>query len=207
MRYLIITLFLILFSSCNKHENIEFKAIEDVLNEFLLKEHLHKILNPINLPDEPKIFKPNIDSIKFKVYISDALLPISQIKEDDESLFLDTLKSKINNQIFHDLIMTKEFVQLNYREFNKAKLILKKPYVEIYSIKNEVDILKEEYVRFSFSRVCFDKKYKYGILFMNYFQGYNNGGMGQDYVLLIRYDRQKWNIVFDDVWKDKFRDD
>jgi hypothetical protein len=39
---------------------------------------------------------------------------------------------------------------------------------------------------------------------MNYFQGYINGGMGQDYVLLIKYDKNKWNIVFDDVWKDKF---
>lgn len=204
MKYLLILLFSTLIIGCKNQDNDEFKAIEDVMNEFLTIKHLPKILNPINFPDEPKVAKPNIDSIKFKIYISDALLPISQIKKDNEYLFLDTLKSKINNKIFHDLMASKGFKLLKYREFDKSKLNFKKPYVEIYSIKKDVDIEHEEYIKFSFSRVCFDKDKKYGILFMNYFQGYNNGGMGQDYVMLIKYDKNKWNIVFDDVWKDKF---
>jgi hypothetical protein len=204
MKYLLILLFSTLIIGCKNQEKDEFEAIEDVVNEFLALKHLPKILNPINFSDEPIVAKPNIDSIKFKIYISDALLPISQIKEDNEFLFLDTLKSKMNNKIFHDLLFSKGFEMLKYREFDKSKMRLNKPYIEIFSIIKDIDIAHEEYVRFSFSRVCFDKDKKYGILFMNYFQGYNNGGMGQDYVLLIKFDNDKWNIVFDDVWKDKF---
>ena len=62
--------------SCNKYEEEELKAIQDISNNYLDKNDLQKMLNPPNFSDEIEIEKPDINKLNLKVYISDELRPI-----------------------------------------------------------------------------------------------------------------------------------
>jgi hypothetical protein len=193
--YLTLIISLLLLTGCRDYKAEEFKAIEDITNEYLYRKHLPEILNPYHSPDEPEPQKPNIDSLDLKVYISDALMPINQVKEDDNWLFTDTLKLKTNDSIFHALENSGNFKNLNYREIDKRAIKLKKPYRQIYNPDSVADE-NDSYLRFHFSRICFDENYKYGILYLEYLYGYQNGyGTGQVTVLLIMKQNGNWTII------------
>ena len=129
-------LYILLFSGillfgCNCYKNEEFKAIEDITNDYLFRNNLNEILNPPPPPPPPpdclvRVYNeakiPNIDSLDLKVYISDALLPISQIKEDNEWMFTGNNYSIADSLLYQKILNSRMFRKLGYREFNKHKL-------------------------------------------------------------------------------------
>jgi len=194
-------LLLIFLFGCKNYNSEEFNAIQDFTNEYLLTKHLPEILDLIP-PPPPGVMalqksKPNIDSLDFKVYISDALLPIAQIKKDNRNLFNKTLKSTKSDNVFKAITKSHRFTNLGYREIEKSKIHLTKPYREIFDIQSEIKE-NDEYVEFYFSRVCFDTDYNYGLIFVNYNVFRNGMGTGQIGIYLIHKVNSKWKIEFEE---------
>jgi hypothetical protein len=196
-----ITFLLILLlslQSCNKiseYEAEEMKALEEISNDYLVKEDLSKI---INLPDSMfggKVYKPNLDSLDIKVYLSDALLPIAQEKEDNSWMFMDNDFSKSDSIIFYKIVNSKKFKELGYKEFDKKQIILKKPYSQSsYSeIKKHAD---KPYKILKFSRICFDEKMENGIVVVEILDGLEYGTMsGFNGAILIRKKNNHWEYI------------
>lgn len=186
MKYIICFFIILNFYGCMTRTDVELAAIEDIANNYLIRKHL---------PNQDE-FKLNSDSFIYKVYLSDGLLPISQIKKDNEWLFTDTFKTKRYDSIYHELINSEQFKKLNYREIDKSNISLKKPYHLIYSLKKELGT-NEYYVKLIFSRVCFTNDFKYGLVYLDYVDGNENGSTGQVNVHLIQKENDRWVILFD----------
>lgn len=184
------------FISCSKsYEVEESKAIEDISNEYLSRNDLSKIMNPPSFEGSPDSKKININSLDLRVYISDALMPISQVKEDDEWMFVDNNFNSSDSIIFYNLVNSEKFKELSYKEFDKTKLKLSRPYSQYqkYPMKLRED---EEYTILKFSRVCFDDKRQNGIVVINYSKGFESGSMsGFQGALLIKKINDKWTYV------------
>lgn len=191
---------------CSSYEKEEFKAIEDITNDYLKKNHLKEILNPDLNPPPPGCYSydsseyqeakaPNIDSLDLKVYISDALMPIAQIKEDNEWMFRSNRYNKIDSIKYNEILNSNTFIKLKYREFNKRNIRFIKPY-RYFDKYKESEVLLDTYSIFNFSRICFDSKRKYGIVVIDYKTGYENGtGSGYFMSYLIKKIEGKWTII------------
>jgi hypothetical protein len=197
---LIIGIFLF---SCNaSYEREENKAIEDIANDYLKRNNLNVILNPPPPPPPPGYFgeykaheKPNIDTLDLKVYLSDALIPISQIKEDNEWMFKNSYHGTIDSAIYDSIINSKRFKNLKYREFDKSLIKLIRPYRQFERFKEELDP-QDSYTIFYFSRVCFDEKKQNGIIVIDYQTGFEYGtATGYNMALLIKKQNGKWIYV------------
>ena len=179
MKRIILTFFLISLISCNNnYEKEEFKALEDITNNYLLKNHLNKMREKSQIFSENEIEeiyeKPlNIDTLDLKVYLSDALLPISQVKEDNEWMFDDNYFGTKDSTIFHSIVNSRDFENLKYREFEKSKIQFIKPYRQFEKSneklkenedENAVKTFKTSYTKFQwhenpkspyfFSQIC-----------------------------------------------------
>ena len=188
----ILTLFFII--GCNyNYEKEELIVIEDISNEFLVKNHLNKVLKD---PFEEVYERPlYVDTLDLKVYLSDALLPISQIKEDNEWMFENNLFEKKDSAIFYGLINSKKFKNLKYREFEKNKIQFKKPYRQFEKSKEKLKE-NEEYSLLSFSRVCLDDKRENAIVVIEYRNGKKGFTIyGSHMVYLIRKINDKWKYI------------
>ncbi|MBC7845320.1 MAG: hypothetical protein H7Y10_02370 [Flavobacterium sp.] len=188
-------MFTILLTSCNDaYEKEELKAIEDVANDYLKTNDL--ILNPTKFFDDQIINKPNIDTLDIQIYFSDALLPISQVKEDNEWMFIDNNFKKASDSItFYSIVNSQKFKDLKFKEFEKSKLKLEKPYRQFKSSQTKFKS-DEEYRILNFSRVCFDDKRENGIVVIEYLVGYESGtSSGYHNSLLITKKNGKWTYV------------
>ena len=195
MRPLVFIIVFFFVSCSNSYETEEFKAIEDISNDYLSRNDLSKILNPPSLGDSAKPKTINIDSLDLKVYFSDALMPISQVKEDDEWMFVDNNFSESDSLIFYNIANSGKFKELSYKEFDKTKLKFVRPYrqYEKFPLKLKED---EEYAILKFSRVCFDDKKENGIVVLNYSKGFESGSMsGFQGALLIKKRDNKWIYI------------
>jgi hypothetical protein len=191
----VLLMFTILLTSCkDDYEQEELKAIEDVANDYLKTNDL--LLNPTKFFDDQVIAKPNIDSLDIKVYFSDALLPISQVKEDNEWMFTDNDFKKASDSIsFFSILNSQTFKDLKFREFEKSKLKLKRPYTQFKSSQTKFTA-DEEYRVLNFSRVCFDDKRENGIVVIEYLVGFESGtSSGYHNSLLIKKKNGKWTYV------------
>ena len=191
----VLFMFTILLTSCkDDYEQEELKAIEDVANDYLKTNDL--LLNPTKFFDDQVIVKPNIDSLDIKVYFSDALLPISQVKEDSEWMFTDNNLKKASDSItFFSILNSQRFKDLKFREFAKSKLKLERPYTQFKSSQTKFTA-DEEYRVLNFSRVCFDDKRENGIVVIEYLVGYESGtSSGYHNSLLIKKKNGKWTYV------------
>lgn len=198
MRTIITLLVLLCLQSCKKNSDYELeeiKAIGEISNDYLVKEDLSKILD---VPDSilgQKVDKPSIDSLDIKVYFSDALSPIAQEREDNLWMFRDNSFSKSDSIIFYQIVNSKMFKKLEYREFDKRKIILEKPYQQ--SNYSEVKtIANKPYKILKFSRICFDEKKENGVVVIEMLDGTEYGTMsGFNGAILIRKRNNKWEYV------------
>ncbi|REG88382.1 hypothetical protein [Flavobacterium aquicola] len=191
----VLLMFTILLTSCkDDYEQEELKAIEDVANDYLKTNDL--LLNPTKFFDDQVIVKPNIDTLDIKVYFSDALLPISQVKEDNEWMFTDNnFKNASDSITFFSILNSQNFKDLKFREFAKSKLKLERPYTQFKSSQTKFTA-DEEYRVLNFSRVCFDDKRENGIVVIEYLVGYESGtSSGYHNSLLIKKKNGKWTYV------------
>ena len=191
----VLLMFTILLTSCkDDYEQEELKAIEDVANDYLKTNDL--LLNPTKFFDDQVIVKPNIDTLDIKVYFSDALLPISQVKEDNEWMFTDNNFKKASDSItFFSILNSQRFKDLKFREFAKSKLKLERPYTQFESSQTKFTA-DEEYRVLNFSRVCFDDKRENGIVVIEYLIGFESGtSSGYHNSLLIKKKNGKWTYV------------
>ena len=194
-----------LLGGCS-YEKEEFKAIKSITNEYLKNNHLKEILNPDFNPPPPGYYSydsseyqkprvPNIDSLDLKVYISDALLPIAQIKEDNEWMFRSNRYNKTDSIKYNEILISNTFKKLKYREFNKRNIEFIKPY-RYFDRSKESMALVDIYSIFNFSRICFDSKREYGIIVIDYETGYENGtGSGYFMSYLIQKIDDKWTLI------------
>ena len=184
------------FATCtnNSYEIEEAKAIQDIANNFLQRNLLTEE-EVVRLDGEVIKFKPFIDSLNSRVYFSNALLPISQVKEDNEWMFNDNYFGTPDSAIFYGIINLKRFDELTYRKFDKSKIELIEPFKQ-FNKSQEKKIADEEYTIFEFSRVCFDDKRENGVLVINYLKGYESGKMnGYNMALLIKKENGKWVYI------------
>src|SRR4051812_4036865 len=116
LRSLVFIVVFFIVSCSNSYENEELKAIEDISNDYLSRNDLSKIVNPPPFADSAKPKTINIDSLDLKVYFSDALMPISQVKEDDEWMFAETHFSASDSLVFYNIANSEKFKELSYKE-------------------------------------------------------------------------------------------
>ena len=159
------------------------------------KEDLSKI---INLPDSMlrrKVHKPNLDSLDIKVYLSDALLPIAQEKEDNSWMFKNNNFSNRDSIVFYKIVNSKKFQELNYRDFDKRKITFKKPYHQ--SNYSEIKAYADKpYKILKFSRICFDEKMENGIVVVEMLEGLEYGTMsGFNGAILIKKKNNHWEYI------------
>jgi len=198
-KFLFVFLLVISLQSCeDSYETEELKAIEDISNDFLIKKDLDKLLNVPDLIDHIKVYKPNVDSLDIKVYLSDALVPIAQEKEDNLWMFKNNGFSKSDSIVFYGIVNSSRFKELGYRDFDKKKIKLKKPYSqsEISEVKIVAD---QEYKILKFSRVCFDAGKQNGIVVIELLTGLEYGTQsGFNGSILIKKKNNKWVCVLPD---------
>lgn len=196
MKLALFIISLIILTGCkSSYESEEFIAINDFVNDYLKKNPLYHILNPTPFHLDEKTAKiPNIDTLDLKVYISDALLPIAQIKEDNEWMFNDNYRNQ-DSVTFYGIVNSKKFNELNYREFDKAKLKLIKPFRQFEKSQEKITA-DEEYTILNLSRVCFDEKKENGIIVVEYLKGFESGSMSGYYMpLLIKKKGNNWIYI------------
>lgn len=198
MKTNILVLLVFLLVGCNNsYEKEELKAIEDLANDYLKRNHLPKVLNPESypFPGEKPAGKPNIDTLDLKVYLSDALMPISQVKEDNEWMFNDNYFGTPDSAIFYGIVNSNRFKELKYREFIKHSVKFNKPY-RLFEKSQEKIRTEEEYTILQFSRVCFDEKKENGVVVIDYKIGFESGSMnGYHMALLIKKKNNKWIYI------------
>lgn len=202
MKNFILLLALLIFTNCtNKQYNeIEDSAIKDIANHYLTLKHLsNRRIKPPPLPSEDNNEKyVAIEEEKqgvYKVFISDALLPISQIKEDNHWMFDELYNTPSLDSLFESLENSKVFNQLDYREFDKTQIKFIEPYQQFTDRKNEIG-KDEEYLIFSFSRICFSSDYKFGLVVIDYSFGWPNGtGGGFNRPYLIEKINNEWKVI------------
>jgi len=172
-------------------------AIQDVLNEYLKREYLDKNSYPYRHFPKNLVEEIDIDTLDVKVYISDALIPISQIREDEGWMFDYIHFDQVNRKIFKEILSSEEFNKLEYREINKEDFKLNKPYQQVQ--KSQVLLEEEErYSILKFSRICFDKNKMNGIIVID--ESLGKKGMNiQGYYrpLLIKKVDNQWTYLSD----------
>lgn len=186
----------LIFISCNNksYEKEEVIAIQDIANDFLQRNLLTEE-EVVTLDGEVIKITPFIDSLNSRVYFSDALLPISQVKEDNEWMFNNNYHGTEDSAIFYGIVHSKRFYELKYREFEKSKIELIKP-LKQFEKSQETIRTDEEYTIFQFSRVCFDSNKENGVIVIDYKKGYKNGSMnGYHMALLIKKQEGKWKYI------------
>ncbi len=185
---------LILSFSCNntlkEYENEEFKAIQAILNEYLIN---YEFAIRKHYKNDEFIKK---DSIKnYPILVSDALIPLCQIKEDNENLFEGEYKDTKFASIFMNLVNSEEFDRLDYREIKKSELLLKEPYKMVSSVKQAIEE-NSNYVQFFISRIVFDENYEKGIVYIRHRDGMKSGYYaGQGGVYVIEKTNNEWKYI------------
>jgi hypothetical protein len=190
-KIIILLISLTIFGCKNSYEKEEFNAIQSILNNYLKLEYLEN--KPFAENDNIKSDK--VYNTKIKVYISDALIPISQIKEDEYWMFTNNFRFAENKNAFNEIINSTKFKKLRYREIKKKQIELINPYEQSENsrvvLKNE-----EKYNILSFSRVCFDYQMENGIVVINESIGRKGGKIqGNHKVLLIKKVDGKWVYI------------
>ena len=187
----------LLFATCtnnSSYEKEEFIVIQDITNNFLQEILLTEEVRVI-FDGEVMKYEPFNDTLHSRVYFSDALLPISQVKKDFGWMFKDSYLGSNDSAIFYGIINSKQFYELKYRNFDKTKIELKKP-LKQFNRSQERIITGERYAIFNFSRVCFDAKRENGVVVIEYTKGYENGtATGYRNALLIKKQNGKWVYI------------
>ncbi|WP_296618864.1 hypothetical protein [Marivirga sp.] len=190
--------FILLIIACDSSKSYnseEEKAIEGVINSFIT----HYIEKKNRIPRHSKIdsalmqrgFKPE----EIKVYISDALLPISQIFEDNKWMNSKVYQNEGLNAQFSDLYNSKTFYQLEYREFTKGKINLNTPLKQCYNCTDKITA-DEQYSMISFSRICFNEEKNMGLVVIHYGVGFEASSMsGHHGPFLIKKQNDSWSII------------
>lgn len=179
----------------DRSDKEELDAITDIANDYLEKNVLKEILEPRDIYSDKPLEKLNIDSLDLKVYLSDALLPIAQVKQDNEWMFNDNYSGTPDSAIFYDIVNSEEFGKLTYREFDKKEIRLIKPFRQFEKSQEKVTT-EESYSILNFSRVCFDIKKQNGVVVIEYLQGFTSGSMnGYHMALLIKKKNNKWTYI------------
>ncbi|WP_019987118.1 hypothetical protein [Rudanella lutea] len=181
------------FTEREKYKNEEFTAIESVVNEYLKIYRLPELLDQTNYPGLPPLPKPSIDTIDAKVYLSDALMPLAQTKEDDESTYQPD-KANSFDVVYKTLMASSTFSELGYREFEKKAITLQKPFRQIYRPNKDIKE-EEQYSEIKLSRVCFNDNLNCGMLYLWFGQGSNYATTSHTTLVLIEKKKDKWIIV------------
>ena len=160
-----------------------------------MEENLLTVEERVELDGEVIKWKPFVDTLNSRIYFSAALLPISQVKEDNEWMFKKEYLGTPDSAIFYGIVNSKRFEKLTYRKFDKSKIELVKP-LKQFNHSRETISTDEEYTIFEFSRVCFDDQRKNGVMVVQYGKGYRSGSSsGFHRAFLIKKENGKWVYV------------
>ncbi|MDF9798580.1 hypothetical protein OKW21_003843 [Catalinimonas alkaloidigena] len=171
---------------------LEEQVLNDVLNAFLVKYQID--FTNVPLPESINVLKSRItnDTTNLGVYVSDALLPVAQLKEDNKWMFFGELS---NNPKFKEIVNSRRFENLFYREFYKNRLQILEPYVQLLESNHRIKSDKQ-YSILSFSRVCFDEEMENALLVIHYERGFETGSMSGYYgAILVEKRKGNWEIV------------
>ena len=197
--YLLLLIFILFGCTDNRYHKIEVAAIQDISNDYIKIKHRRKWPKPPPPPtenDEIQIdFETSLEQDEYKVFLSDALIPISQVKEDNQWMFDKLYETPKLDSIFNSIIISERFGKLGYREYEKRNVIFNKPYQQFTDRKKEVGH-DEEYLIIGFSRICFNKDYTFGLVVIDYKYGWPNGtGGGFHRPYLIKMENDKWKVI------------
>lgn len=198
--YLLLLTLIIFGCTDNRYNKIEVAAIQDISNDYIKIKHRRKWPKPPPPPptdnDEIQIdFKISEEQDVYKVFLSDALLPISQLKEDNEWMFDKLYETPIFDSLFNSITNSERFEKLGYREFEKKNVTFNEPYQQFVDRKKEVG-QDEEYLIIGFSRICFNKDFTLGLVVIDYKYGWPNGtGGGFHRPYLIKVENDRWKVI------------
>jgi hypothetical protein len=198
MRYLLSLILFTTLISCDNSKSYQIeeqKAIEDITNDYV--SYYIERRNPLPRHDrfDSAVRQRGLDTTDIKVYVSDALLPISQVFEDNDwmrNAYYDDLELRDK---FIKLHNSATFKDLKYREFNKEYLELNDPYKHCYDCKDRIES-DEQYSMISFSRICFNQERDFGLVVIDYGFGYKESHMsGHHGPFLIKKDSSGWRFI------------
>jgi len=188
-RVIIFGLFFVTCSSKN-YENEELIAIQDIANIFLQETLIPEEL--VYISEDSILIFPFSDSLNSRVFFSDGLFPISQVKKDYGWMFKESNLGTVDSALFYSIVNSKRFNELKFRNFDKTKIELLKPFKQFDRTQERI-ITGERYSIFNFSRICFDTKREIGVVVLGYTKGYENGtATGFRGPLLIKKQNGKW---------------
>ncbi|WP_075603794.1 hypothetical protein [Saccharicrinis aurantiacus] len=197
--YLLLLTLILFGCTDNRYLKIEVAAIQDISNDYIKIKHRRKWLKPpppSTDNDEIQIdFETSEDQDEYKVFLSDALIPISQVKEDNQWMFDKLYETPKFDSIFNSITNSERFGKLGYKEYEKKNVTFNEPYQQFVDRKKEVGQY-EEYLILGFSRVCFNEDYTYGLVVIDYKYGWPNGtGGGFHRPYLIKIENDKWKVI------------
>ena len=173
----------------------EDKAVEDVINSYITYYIEKANLLPTHDKFDSAVLQRDLNRQHIQVYISDALMPISQIFEDDEWMKNSHYENADLQSLFSQLYKSEEFKQLEYREFEKEKIRLVKPLNQCVECADKLSA-DEQYSRISLSRICFNENRDKGLVVIEYGIGYEHTKMsGYHGAFLIEKNKGKWEII------------
>ena len=198
MRILILVLTFFSILGCENQTSYELeedKAIEDIINDYVT----HYIGKTNRLPTQSRFDSALLQSDpipeNIQVYISDALIPISQLFEDNIWMTSENYQDSVLESEFSKLYNFSRLQKLHYREFDKKDLNLDAPLSQCVKCADEISA-DEQYSRISLSRICFNQQRDKGIVIINYGVGFESGIMGGHFgPFLIEKKQNKWTII------------
>lgn len=198
MRILIFFFSFILISGCESHKSYEIeedKAIQDVINSYIT----HYIEEANRLPGHSRfdsaVLQRDLNHEKIQVYISDALIPISQMFEDDIWMASENYDDPALESEFSKLYRSDKFRKLNYREFNKNEINLTFPLVQCIDCDDNISE-DQQYSLISLSRICFNEERDMGLVVIHYGVGYESSNMSGHFgPFLIKKQQDNWTII------------
>tara|TARA_B100000809_G_scaffold36066_1_gene31651 strand:+ start:58 stop:696 length:639 start_codon:yes stop_codon:yes gene_type:complete len=198
------------FIGCSSSENEEINAIEDVINEYLLRNEFavsrtYKINSQItsNEHSEDSIIVPiekekliSTDIINdYNVLISDSLFSLSQRKNISPSLFAGNYKGSKYSAKYQELIISSSFRTLDSKKIQPHSIILNSPY-KLADNEKEHKTINKDAISIYCSRVCFDSDRKYGVVVLRHSMGINGTNYsGKETALLIIKDGESWTYI------------
>jgi len=168
---------------CSKYQQIEEAALSDIVNDYLAKNRAIRRISMYN--DSTYSYYP--------VYISQHFLPLYYVRSTDAWLFLDTLSTPENDSLFRSLTTSERIDALDYRTWNNRVFLADSLYAQI---ENPIPFNHQGigYIDFQFSRICFDKTFSFGLVWLEYMNRIGDSGQGELKLLLIENTASGWRI-------------
>jgi hypothetical protein len=164
MRYLVLIIAFVFFSCGNSYEKEECQAIEDITNDFIIREHWNKTINTSFVVLGKKYPRPVIDSLNFDVVVCDTLSAFSEISSKKRFVFDNNRYNGAEQEMLKKIMRQQQFERLSSRGISVKSTELPKHYrnVERLDLKDG-----DFYLNLKFSRICFDETMENGLVIVD----------------------------------------